>query len=135
MIDLTAAFKASLEKSGVTTPTADEAKEKPAARGGARRGPKRTRARHGRRCNGGARATRNKALLPHGHRIGGANYGARFACLNRRFAFAYGRVAEGRRRATVLAATVAMTSSTIAARTRAKGLAPAGRADGEGVVF
>jgi hypothetical protein len=40
---LMAAFKASLEKRGVAAPTADEAKEKPAARGGARRGPKRTR--------------------------------------------------------------------------------------------
>ena len=39
VIDLTAAFKASLEKSGVTAPTADEAKEKPAARGGARARP------------------------------------------------------------------------------------------------
>ena len=43
VIDLTAAFKASLEKSGVTAPTADEAKEKPAARGGARRDSNRTR--------------------------------------------------------------------------------------------
>jgi len=51
VIDLMAAFKASLEKRGVAAQTADEAKEKPAARGGARRGPKRTRAR---RWNGGA---------------------------------------------------------------------------------
>ncbi len=38
VIDLMAAFKASLEKRGVAAPTADEAKEKPATRGGARRG-------------------------------------------------------------------------------------------------
>jgi hypothetical protein len=76
VIDLMAAFKASREKRRVAAPIADEAKEKPAARGGAGRGPTPTRARHARRCNGGARATRSKALLPHGHRIGGASYGA-----------------------------------------------------------
>ena len=43
VIDLMAAFKASLEKRGVAAQTADEAKEKPAARGGARRDPNRTR--------------------------------------------------------------------------------------------
>ena len=80
-----AAFKASPEKLGVAA--ADEAKEKPAARGGARRGPKRTRARHARRWNGGARAARSKELLPHGHRIGGPITERRFAWLNRRLAF------------------------------------------------
>ncbi len=39
VMDLMAAFKASLEKLGVAAPTADEAKEKPAARGGARARP------------------------------------------------------------------------------------------------
>jgi hypothetical protein len=55
VIDLMAAFKASREKRRVAASTADKAKEKPAARGGAGRGPTRTCARHARRCNGGAR--------------------------------------------------------------------------------
>ena len=71
VIDLMAAFKASLEKRGVAAPTADKARSNsPLA---AARGPKRTHARHIRRWNGGARAARSKALLPHGHRIAGAN--------------------------------------------------------------
>ncbi len=54
---------------------ADEAKEKPAARGGARRGPKRTRARHARRWNGarGQQEVRRSYLTG---TASGATYGA-----------------------------------------------------------
>ena len=115
VIDLMAAFKASLEKRGVAAPTADEAKEKPATGGGARRGPKRTLARHARRRNG----ARGQQEVRRSYLAGTASEESiterRFVWPNRRPGSA--RKGVGGRGATVLAATVAMTSSMIAART------------------